>query len=502
MIHAQLVRTFIISSLALSLSCTAAWAQSAGVGGPAAGNSALMPGTPARRIVAPAMAVQPGFAGSVAQGTATATPIPLTLGEAISRGLKANLGVLTSEQSGIEARAQRRQALSQLLPTVTGTVSENVLQSNLDTFGFNFPNVPNSPFHVPKIIGPFAYSEAQANVSVTGSVSSWRNLRSANQRQQAAQLSVKDARDLVVQAVGNAYLSIIASAARIQSTEAQVNTAQVLFGRASDQKKAGTAPGIDVLRAQVELKRQQQLLVVQKNQFQKDKLTLGRVIGLPVGQDFTVADPTPSIPLQAMSIADALQKAYANRADYQAAQTVVNAAEESVKAAKAQWLPTLGVSGFYGDAGKTFGNSHGVFAFAGSLNFNIFDGGRIRSEVQQQESELTNRKNELADIRGRIDYEVRNALLDLQASNEQVDVARSSVDLAKQELTQAQDRFSSGVADNLEVVQAQQSVADADETLISALYQNNLAKVELARALGLAEEGIRTYFTQNTGNRP
>ena len=484
----------------MSVGCIAAKAQPPGASSSAA-TSQVMPGTPAPRVVSP-VNMQAGFSGSVPQGTATSTPIPLTLGEAISRGLKANLGLLTSEQAGIEARAQRRQALSELLPTVTGTISENVAQSNLDTFGFNFPSVPNSPFHIPKIIGPFSYSEAQANASFTASMSSWRNLRSASQRQRAAQLSLKDARDLVVQAVGNAYLAIIASTARIQSTEAQVNTAQVLFGRASDQKKAGTAPGIDVLRAQVELKRQQQLLVVQKNQFEKDKLTLGRVIGLPVGQDFTVADPTPSIPLEAMTVADALVKAYANRADYQASEREVNAAEESVKAAKAQWLPTIGVSGFYGDAGKTFGNSHGVFAFAGALNFNIFDGGRIRSEVQQQQTQLENRKNEFADLKGRIDYEVRTALLDLRASNEQVDVARSNVDLAKQELTQAQDRFSSGVADNLEVVQAQQSVAAADESLIGALYQNNLAKVELTRALGLAEEGIRTFFTQNTGKQP
>ena len=186
--------------------------------------------------------MQAGFSGGVPQGTATATPIPLTLGEAISRGLKANLGLLTSEQAGIEARAQRRQALSELLPTVTGTISENVAQSNLDTFGFNFPSVPNSPFHVPKIIGPFSYSEAQANASFTASMSSWRNLRSASQRQRAAQLSLKDARDLVVQAVGNAYLAIIASTARIQSTEAQVNTAQVLFGGPPIRRKPERRP--------------------------------------------------------------------------------------------------------------------------------------------------------------------------------------------------------------------------------------------------------------------
>ncbi len=447
MAHGQLVRT---SLLGLGLfACEGVWAQTSPGGTPSPGLQPI-PGTPAGPPAVALTSLQAGFQGSVPQGTASVAPIPLTLNDAVARGLRANLGLLTSEQSSIQARAQRTQALAAMLPTVTGSISENVAQSNLDTFGFNFPSGPNSPFHVPKIIGPFSYSQAQASANVPiVNISSWRNLRSSNERQKAAQLSLKDARDLVVQAVGNAYLSIIATAARVESTESQVKTAQVLFDRASNQKKAGTAPGIDVLRAQVELKRQQQFLVVEKNQFAKDKLTLARIIGLPIGQEFTVADPTPSLPLQAMSLDEALTKAYANRSDYMAAQTQVNAAEQAVKAAKAQWLPTLGASGFYGDAGKTFGNSHGVFAFAGTLNFNIFNGGRIKSEVQQQQAELTNRRNELADLKGRIDYDVRNSLLDLKASNEQVDVARSNVDLAKQTLAQAQDRFTAGVADNL-----------------------------------------------------
>jgi outer membrane protein TolC len=276
-----------------------------------------------------------------------------------------------------------------------------------------------------------------------------------------------------------------------------VNTAQVLFNRASDQKKAGVVPGIDVLRAQVELQQQQQTLVVQKNQLEKDKLTLARVIGLPIGQQFTVADPTPSLPLEAVGLDEALTKAYSNRSDYRAAESQVKGAELAVSAAKAAWYPTLGVSGYYGDQGPTLSNSHGVFSVTGSLNFNIFDGRRIRSEVQQREADLNNARNQFQNLKAQIDFDVRNALLDLKASNEQVTVARSNADLANQTLTQAQDRFSAGVADNLEVVQAQQSVATASQNLINALYSNNLAKVELARALGLAEEGVRAYFKQN-----
>jgi outer membrane protein TolC len=437
---------------------------------------------------------QQQFQQSVPQGTATSTPIALTLNDAIVRGLRANLGLLTSVQSNAQSRAQRLQALSALLPTVTGSIQEAAQQTNLAALGFK--KIPG--FNIPLIVGPFSYSTAEAEAKIpVFNWSSWQRYRGSKELAKASELALKDARDLVVLAVGNAYLEIIASGARVDATQAQVNTAQVLFNRASDQKKAGVVPGIDVLRAQVELQQQQQTLVVQKNQLEKDKLTLARVIGLPIGQQFTVADPTPALPLEAVNLDEALTKAYANRSDYRAAESQVRGAELAVSAAKAAWYPTLGVSGYYGDQGPTFSSSHGVFTVTGSLNFNIFDGRRIRADVQQREADLNNARNQFQNLKGQIDFDVRNALLDLKASNEQVAVARSNSDLAHQTLTQAQDRFSAGVADNLEVVQAQQSVATASQNLINALYSNNLAKVELARALGLAEQGIRAYFAKN-----
>ena len=448
----------------------------------------------------PAMSLSPGeaqFRQSVPQGTASSTAVALTLNDAIARGLRANLGLLTSEQSSVQSRAQRMESLSALLPKVTGSIQETAQQTNLAALGFSkFGGFPGA--HIPLIVGPFSYSTAEAEAQIP--LFNWSNIqsfRASKLREKAAALSLKDARDLVVLAVGNAYLEIIASAARVDAIQAQVNTARVLFNRASDKKKAGVSPGIDVLRAQVELQQQQQALVVQKNQLEKDKLTLARVIGLPNGQEFTVADPTPPIPLEAMNLNDALTKAYANRSDYQAAEMQVKAAERTVQAAKAQWYPTLGVSGYYGDQGPTFSNSHGVFSVTGSLNFNIFDGRRIKSDVLEQQSQLTNLRNQLQNLKGQIDFDVRNALLDLKASNEQVTVAKSNSQLAHETLTQAQDRFSAGVADNLEVVQAQEAQATASQNLINALYSNNVAKVELARALGVAEQGIRSYFAKN-----
>jgi outer membrane protein TolC len=435
------------------------------------------------------------FQGSVPQGTASPTPIPLTLGDAINRGLRANLGLLTSEQSSREVRAERYRALSGLLPNVTGQLSMTEQQINLQAVGFLI-TVPG--FNIPHIIGPYSYQDAQAAATVPlFNFSSISSFRASKQEEKASVLTIRNARDLVVQAVGNAYLLIVSDGARITATQAEIDADNAVYTNAVRRHDAGTAIGIDVLRSQVELKQRQQQMVAVTNQFEKDKLTLARIIGLPPGQDFTVADPSPSVPLEAISLKEALDKAYEHRPDYQAARARVLAAQFTLRAAKAERYPTLTASGLYGDEGlRLLSNSHGVFQATGSIQFNIFDGNRITADVLQSDAELRNRRNELENLRGQIDYEVRNALLDLKSSSQQVEVAQSNMELANQTLREARDRFAAGVTNTVEVVQAQQAVADANESLISAQYQYNVAKVSLARSLGLAEQGIRSYFAR------
>src|SRR5579875_3764500 len=333
--------------------------QGPGPGTPASGGAAQMGAS--QTPVATAAANPQGdqsFQGSVPQGTASPTPIPLTLNDAINRGLKANLGLLTNEQSSLEVRAERLRALSGLLPKVNGQLSMTEQQINLQALGFlfSFPGVA-----IPHIVGPYSYQAALANANVPlFNYSAISNFRASREDVKAAALSVKNARDLVVQAVGNAYLQIIADSARITATQAEIDADNAVYMNAVHRHDAGTAIGIDVLRSQVELKQRQQALVAVTNQFDKDKLTLGRVIGLAPGQDFVVADPAPSVPLAAMSLQDALGKAYEHRPDFQAAKARVLAAQFSLRAAKAERYPTATVSGFYGDEGLgLFSNSHG-----------------------------------------------------------------------------------------------------------------------------------------------
>jgi outer membrane protein TolC len=452
--------------------------------------------TPTPSILLPG--AQSPFQGSEPEGQATAEVLQISFKEAIDRGLRNNLGLLLSGDQTITARGERWKELSNLLPNVDARIQENAQTEGLAALGLTkiFKGGQTGfPSRFPTVVGPFNYFDARANVSQ--SLFNFKNIektRAANESLKSAQYSYKDAREFVVLAVGNAYLMAIASAARIETTEAQVKNAQALFDKAVDQQKAGLSPAIDTLRAQVELQTRQQQLIQVRNDFAKQLLSLARTIGLPPGQKFALTDKAPYQTLTPLPVDVYLQRAYASRFDYQAALAQVRSAELSRRGASAGRYPSLDLDANYGDIGVTPAHSNGTWQVNGSLSIPIFTGGKVHSDVLEADAQLKQARSQLGDLRGRIDYEVRSALLDLDAAAQQVEVARSAVDLAEQALTQSQDRFTAGVADNLEVVQAQESVAAAHDSYIQSLYAHNLAKVELARAVGDAEEGVRRYL--------
>jgi outer membrane protein TolC len=436
-----------------------------------------------------ALGQQSQFQGSVPSGALSPTPLALTLHDAIDRALKTNLGLLIADSTSESARGQRLQVLSALLPQAHAQAGETVEQLSLKTIGFDL-KIPGVT--LPVVVGPFHYTDVRAYASWNAyDYKARKSFRAANEERRAAQLSALDARDLVVQATAGGYLQIIAGASRLDAIRSQVETSQALYDRAIDQQNAGTAAGIDVLRAKVELRQQQQRLLAQQNQLDKDKLALSRVIGLPTGQQFSVTETAPFSPLTALNLDQALRAAVAQRQDYQSQLARVRAAQENIKAAHGERYPTAGVSADYGDVGPSLANSHGTFTFMASAKVNLFDGGRISGSEIQAKSALKQRQDELADLAAEIDAQIRTAFFDIRTAADQVEVARDSLDLANQTLMQSRDRFAAGVTDNIEVVQAQESVASATDNLIAALYAHNLAKVALARALGGAEQGIQ-----------
>jgi len=415
-------------------------------------------------------------------------PRKLSLDEAIQLGLRNNLASLQAGTSNSLARVERIRALSALLPTVSGSAGEYVQEINLATFGFHFPGVPS-------IIGPFGYSDIRAAASMN--LVDWsarKNLQAKEQNQKAVELSGQDARDLVVEAVANSYLSIIAAGARVEAARSEAATAQALYERARDQHTAGVSPAIDELRSQVEWKSRQQQLLAAQNLFSKDKLTLARVTGLPPAQDFELSDSAPYAPLEGLTPEQMLDRAHQSRGDYLSLKAQILTAETTRDAALAERYPKLAIEGNYGANGVNAAQLHPTFAFIGSVKVNVFDGGRIRADVAQADIEIRQRKDQLGSLDQHIEVDIRSALLDLKSAADQVAVARDNLDLANQTLTQARDRFSAGVTDNIEVVQAQDAIASAQEALISSMYAHNLAKVALARAVGMTDSNLKQFM--------
>ena len=422
------------------------------------------------------------FLGGVPTGTATAQPVALTLLDAIKRSLEHNLGLLNAEEGVNRADGSRWTALADLLPNVSGRIAENRQTVNLAAYGFPLPA------GAPSLVGPFNIFDAR--VTLSQGILDFRALNSSraeSHRLAAARLNVKSARDLVVLVSGNLYLESLAAQARVESATAQLQTAQAVFDQATRLKEGGMVAGIDVLRAEVQLGTERLRLTASRNSLELTKLQLARVIGLPAGQTFTLSADIPDVPFPEMTIEQALDRAYKTRPDFLAALERLRAAEADRQSAVGEWLPSVRVNADYGRIGHTPGDSQATYSVSTSLNVPIFNGGRTRGRVMQADADLRMRRAEVEDLKSGIDFSVRSTFLELQASNEQLKVAARSRDLAGQQVAQARDRFTAGVASNIEVVQAQESVASSSEQYISAHYAYNSAKALLARDLGEAE---------------
>ena len=422
----------------------------------------------------------------------TSGALSLTIRDAIDRGLRYNLGLTFSTEATETARAARLKALSDLMPNFSFRGGETLQRVNLSVFGIPLP--PGTP----PVVGPFSIFDARA--LATGNVLDLHllnTLRARSEQVKAAEFDYRNTRDLVVLAVGGAYLQVLTDAARLEASQARVKTAEALYRQTQDMQKAGVTPGIDVLRAQVEYQIEEQRLVSAQNDLDKHKLGLARIIGLPPSQQLTLADTVPYAPAPPLTLNDAIARALTNRPDYNGAQRLLNAATLAKKAAQQERLPSIQINGDFGALGRTPASSANTYTATAALKIPIFQGGKVRSDVEDADALLRRRQAEVADLHARIETEVRTAFLDLSSTDQQVQVAKSSMELAQQTLQQAQDRFAAGVTTNLEVIQAQEAIASTNENFIATLFAFNFAKLSLARALGVAEDATKRYLGGN-----
>jgi outer membrane protein TolC len=462
-----------------------AWAQTAATGSSSSSSTSSPAFDPPTVPQTPA---QSTFQGSIGAEPAVPGVRPLTLKDALLIGLKNNLGLILSAGNATQASGQRLQRLQSLLPTVNATFREAAQETNLRAQGLSIPGFPT-------IIGPYSYTDVRGTVDWTlFSVPSLNNYLAARNIAQASKLSLDDARNLVAISIGYGYLACISDEANITNDEAQVESTKLSLEQAAASHQAGTAPQLDELRARVDNQTQQQALIRDQNAYEKDKLALARAIGLPLEQKFELVDRLPFAPLEGIPLDQALRVAYSTRKDLSAMEHDVKAAELSRKAATGERYPRASFSGDYGDIGPTLAHSHGTYDVTGSASVPIYEEARLRGDAQQAQAQLDSARAHLSDLKGQISADIHDAYLDLESAARLVEVARSNVQLATQTLSDARERYAAGVDNNLAVVQAQASVAQANNQYVLSLYQHNVAKLSLARAMGVIDTRYQEFL--------
>ena len=450
----------------------------------------------------PSSAANPFF-GSVTAQPRTDDTIKLSLDDAVRRGFENNLGLRETENDETTVQGQKNEALQDFLPTISVSGGIGYFEHDLAALGFSqstlkdftsfFP--PGQPIPTFPAVTKNTLTQGQINYTQTlfsgPVIAGWK---AAGAAQRAAYFAKMSARGEVVQQVATAYLQALAATSQVDNATALAETDRVLYEQARAAHEAGTAANLDELRAKVQLQAQQQAVIAAQNTLDKNLILLKREIGIDPGQNLVLTDPTPYSDLASQTPAEVRAVAYQNRQDYQNLQNQVVEYKAIHSAYRSQRWPTLSFNGNYGTNTVNGEGTHGIFSATGTLSFPLFREASLRGNEDAAAAQLASTNAQLDDLRGRIDEQVRDALLDVDATRKLVEVARSNVDLATRALSDETDRVNAGVDDNLPLVTAQSTLARAQTNLVESLYQYNLSKLQLARSAGILEQQYRVYL--------
>ena len=459
--------------------------------GARAQDAADLPPAPAPNISIPRLP------GGVVVERATPGALPLSLDEAIDRGQKRNLQMQLSIQNERMVHGQVLTVENNLLPNLTVQGNVETQEIDLAALGFKASSLAEFGFAPGSINTIVKVSTLEGQIKIDQqlfNVPAYYLYRAARKADSVANFTVLNMRGGVVLGVATQYLLALADASQIQNAQSLEKADEVVLQQASASREAGVGTRLDELRARVQLQTQQQTLINAENTFEKDKIALNRLMGLPADQEITLTDVAPYAEFAEMSLEDAKRLAYVRRKDLLNLQAQLEVAAETRKAVRAERLPSLSFDGFYGVLGEIGGLYHGVFAATGKVSVPVFQEGQLRGEREVADAQMIGLRQQIDSLRQTIESQIRSAMLDVQSSNELVKVARSNVDLATEELQQATDRFAAGVDDNLPVVQAQATLAAAQSQLVQTLYQYNQSKLQLARNTGVVESQYKVYL--------
>jgi outer membrane protein TolC len=449
--------------------------------------------TPAASVAGP---------NGVVEDKASDTPLPLSLDDAISIGLERNIRLQYDKANQKAVRGLTLSVINVLVPNLNVTANSQAQEIDLAAMGFKpalfakFASTGLIPagVNIPLIV---KVNTTQANIGLTQTLfdmADFELFRGTRNETNVVDLTLLSDRGDVILTVGNQYLTILGDQANVVNAEAQEFSAKTLFDQAKAKQDAGVGIRIDTLRAEVAYQQRQQDKLAQLNKLAKDKIQLARILGLPAGQPIVLTDTAPFHELAAMDLNEAKATAYEHRKDLLGLQEQIKLDQHVLRGIKYQRLPTIAFNGDYGLIGITNGSYHGDFTAEGSLRFPIFNEASQRGQQEVAGAQLLALRQRESDLRVTIDAQIRASMLDVTSSNELVKVAQSNVELAKQALADAEDRFKSGVDDNLPVVDAQATLASAESQLVQSLYQYNVAKLQLARNTGVVETRYRTYL--------
>jgi outer membrane protein TolC len=417
-------------------------------------------------------------------------PQRLSLKDAIGLALKNNLNVVIAGTQVGEASGTKERTRSALLPHVSDVVVVNRQNRNLQVAGISFPGVPT-------VVGPFSFYDFR--VAASQSVfdrHAYHTWKAAVQQEKAAALNYQDVRDLIVRSAAALYLNSEFDAAEVQAAQSRVETSETLEKLARDRRAQELATGVDVLRAQVQLARDRQSLLVAQNTFQISLLDLARFLGLPPGVPLELTEQLRFQPIDAPDVQAALPATLQARADYRALTAQRAALLQQEKASRARYFPRLLIGGDYGAIGRNFGTMPAIGEIQATLSITVFDHDG-KGEVLELESRTQRVDAQINDLAREIEEELQKAALNLQSTAQQVKLTESAIDLAKKELDLSQDRFRNGVGDNVEVITAQDALSRSQDDLLGALARHADARMALVRALGGGEKNYQSYLQGN-----
>jgi len=440
------------------------------------------------------LSLLPSAAAAHAQSRQTAQTLPassptealrLTLGQAVALALKQNPTAQVAVLTAAESEQDKNIARADLLPQANARIFDEAQKVNLlAQFGGKTP-FPGFP----KTLGPYQVFSAGPSLSAPAfDLTLWQRYRAARNTANASKANSLSTREQVILLTVSQYIGTLRAVANVQASQSRVELAQALYDQAADLQKEGVGTGIDTLRANVELQNEKQRLLEAENDRETLLYGLSRLLNLDPRQKIELADSLGFFDTPQPEVEASINAALADRQEWKALNSQIKAAEDQRKAAQASRLPSVRFEGEFSYVGTSGNTALPTYTYEGSVNLPLFTGGRIRAQVVSADLEIRKLEEQRADLRNQIALDVKTALLNLESARSEVQVANLGVQRSKEEVDQARDRFKAGVANNIEVIQAQDSLSRANDNQIAALYRFNQARADFARSIGEMEK--------------